>query len=559
MPGPLTVSFGDVSISRGIDFTFGPGVQPSVCMIYTVPHSLRMTDIAPLVFGLVDGPTFTFPDCKLEAPQLDTGQSGAVWRLPILDRRWKWQFAHIFGSYNIRKPNGTYLREKTPQELASLLLDSMGESGYNVSQLPNDARPERYWETGADSASELDRLCSELGCIVVLNWQTNRVEIWPLGAGSILPDGAIEGRSFAPVKRSSPSSIRVEAGNTLFQDTFTTEAVGLDVDDKWKPIDQLSYRPSGGWGNTFPPGGFPHLLDTDTYTLHGRTLKTRDLAESTVFRCYRVNGLLSGGWVPTYLTTADLSIQPQSRKDLQLSDELADEEINPSDGGLRRLPAVVYARYLAESRMGRVASSVPVRYPHTFGFDSEHGIVQFGEPLYLRSGGDVVPAEVQYECAFHAGRDGVMHRLSKTNATGSPATTPDRLISRPEILFRSIQRYAANAPFAEEDNLADAEQRLQYWFDAAIGEYNLQIGGTLRYSGLVPILVDGRTLQVTWSAGGLRAARTIASQAQRHNRIVRPLDEYRDRLKAKQADQELRKLRSLDASPAQLRWAGGLV
>lgn len=535
MSGPIEVQFGPVYLSRGIDFTFSPGVQPSVCMVYTVPHTQGLPNVGTLRFTLRGERVFTFRDCLLEAPQLDTGPQGAFWRLPLLDRRWKWQFAHIFGSYNIAKPDGRYLREKTPQELAALLLDALGESGYDVSRLPNDARPERRWETGAGAAGELDRLCAEMSCLVVLNWNTDRVEIWPIGTGAVLPVGSIEGRSYAPVQHATPEKIRVEAGNTLFQDTFTTEAVGLDVDDKWRPIDQLSYRPSAGWGDTWPADGFPGI--TGTYVSHGHTLNRRDLAEATVFRCYRITGLLRGGWVPSYLQlNGTPEQQPQSRKDIQLFDELADEEISLSDGGLRRLPAVAYVKY---ERVDKALMANPSRYPDGFSLDATQGIIHFNEPLYLRSSGNVIPATVNFECAFHAGRNGIMHRLNRESSLGGHPT-PTRLISRPEVLLRSVQRYnASGAAGAEENNSADAIQRLDYWFNAALSEYRLQQGGTVRYAGFVPIVPDGLTLQVTWSGGGLRHASTIASQAQRHSRLIKPLEDYRDRLTAKRTEKQV--------------------
>jgi hypothetical protein len=453
--------------------------------------------------------------------------------LPIQDRRWKWRFAHISGSYNIRRPDGSYLREKTPQELAALLLVEMGETGYDVSRLPNNPRPERQWDD-TPAAGELDRLCAELGCIVVLNPFLDRAEIWPVGIGATLPTGPTQGATYAPVKLATPSNIRVDAGDTWFQDTFACEAVGLDTDGTWKPIAELSYAAANGfWG--WPPGGFPHI--TSTYTLHGRTLQARHLAEATVFRCYRITGLLRGGWRPAgYESYPHAPLLPvQSLRDVRLSDELCDEEL-ASDGGLRRLPAVAYAKYL---RDGKRLMDQPIRYPDGFSLvEQNQGIIQFNDPLFLLDQTALfrcLPATVWYECAFQAGRDGLNHRIKYENATGS-APTPQKIIQRPEILFRSIQRYtSAGVAAGVEDNFADANQRLQYWYNAELAQYNQQDGGTVSYAQLLKIPIDGLTQQVTWSGGGKRPPQTIASQSQRHNRYIEPLDQYRDRLEAKRA------------------------
>ena len=76
---------------------------------------------------------------------------------------------------------------------------------------------------------------------------------------------------------------------------------------------------------------------------------------------------------------------------------------------------------------------------------------------------------------------------------------------------------------------------------------------TVTYPGLVAIAPDGLTQQVTWSGGGGRPATTTASQAQRHNRYIKPLDEYRDRLTTKRNEQLLTQL----AAGQLLRAMGG--
>jgi hypothetical protein len=66
-----------------------------------------------------------------------------------------------------------------------------------------------------------------------------------------------------------------------------------------------------------------------------------------------------------------------------------------------------------------------------------------------------------------------------------------------------------------------------------VNEYTLQDGGTVNYTKLMPITLDGLTIQVTWSASERSEARTTASQAQRHARVADTLDQVRDRLNAK--------------------------
>lgn len=536
MPGPTYAKFGEVQFSRGFDFTFGVGVEPSVCRISTVPHTTSLRQNGDLTLHTVGESPLVFRDCLLESPRLDVGPQGTYWQLPILDRRWRWRFAHLFGSYNVLRPDGSYLREKTPQELAAILLDAMGESGYDVSRLPNDVRPAARWEEGADAAGELDRLCNSLSCVVVLNWQSNRVEIWPIGDGDFLPDGAISGRAYAPVQAARPGKLRADAGPTLFQDIFTTQAVGLDTDGTWKHINSLSYRPpSGRWPWPAGPDPYQYIPGTSQVLVDGVPTKVRSLANSTIFRCYRVTGLLSGGWVPTHMALSPL--QPSSLRDYRLYASLVDEEISFDDGGLRQLPARVYAQYYRPTpkRLTR-----PEVYPYGFHLDTTQGIVRFNEPVFRSVAGQAVPATVLLETGFNAGADGVMHRLSAERVLSASSVV--HAIEQPSTSLRVRQRYSsldgAGTPEAIT-NLADANAYLGHWLDSAEREYFSQEGGTLRYEQLVPLKLDGKTLQVSWSGGGGRGPITVASQAQRHNRYVKPPDEYRDRLIAAKANRAI--------------------
>src|SRR5687767_10584317 len=127
MPGPSYATFANTTLSKSFNFTFSPGVTPSVCYIQTVPHVATLAQDGELRIGIVGGTELNFPDCKLEAPRLDAGPGGSFWSLPVLDRRWKWQFAFVTGSFNVAKPDGTWLRETTPQDLAIKLFEAMGE------------------------------------------------------------------------------------------------------------------------------------------------------------------------------------------------------------------------------------------------------------------------------------------------------------------------------------------------------------------------------------------------------------------------------------------------
>lgn len=229
----------------GATMTLAHGTAPSfiVCRItpqnnFTVPQGT-----AQFVYG--NEPPITFPDCKIDIASLDVGTGGQVWTLRIADRRWKWAFGEITGRYNLVKPNGRIDldTEKSPQDLAKLLLKEMGEVRFDVSQLPNETRP--YVEWASDNPAEmLNRLVEPLGCRVVLGLD-NRVRICLLGTGANLPTTRIMGGGFGFDPPEKPDAIKVVCAPTQFQARIVLEAVGLDTDGTVKLIKDLSYNPLG--------------------------------------------------------------------------------------------------------------------------------------------------------------------------------------------------------------------------------------------------------------------------------------------------------------------------
>jgi hypothetical protein len=561
MPGPTRAIFGNTVLSLGFDFTFGPGVTPSVCNLYTIPHTDSLDQVGTLSFVTAGESPFYFYDCALEEPRLEVGSGGQRWVLPIKDRRWKWQsdWGPIYGHYNIPRPDGTYTRERTPQELATLCLTAMGESGFDVGRLPNSPRPEIHWD-GAHAATELDQLCNSLGCVVVLNPVRNRVELWTIGQGSQLPNGPTQGSSYTPILPIRPESIVVEAGPTLFQATFHLAAVGLDTDGTWKPINLLSYMPIGGWSRADYLGGFPEVLGT--YTSGNRVLPVRDLAQASVYRCYRIDGIgTAGNWTPNGIS--NVLLIPQSRKDFRFYTTLADEEIS-EDGGLRPIPCSVYGRWY-DIEKSYLENAVPkwilgqdlITYTRGFNFDETTGIVTFSEPLVTYVLGRSYSAEMRLVTSFNAGRDGVYDRIRPEYFSGTSWTSPPRLIQRPEIFNRVVSRYSADGAFSVENDSAAVITKLAYWAIAASGEYDPQQGGTVRYARLIAISPDGLTQQITWSGGGGRAPSTTVSQAQRHNRFVEPQDHFRERKQAARLDQAEKAARGRVDGIA--RWGAGVV
>ena len=140
----------------------------------------------------LEAPDFelVLPECRVDKIQKTANETFLV---TIFDRRWKWRFGQISGVYNLRQPDGELDPdlETEPQDIATDCLKAMGETGFDVGELPNRTRPEYRW-VAQNPAAMLDQLCQSLGCSVVLGFD-NRVTIRRLGEGGELPEKPFEG------------------------------------------------------------------------------------------------------------------------------------------------------------------------------------------------------------------------------------------------------------------------------------------------------------------------------------------------------------------------------
>lgn len=279
------IQFSTISneIILGGNFTLSThGVQPSSANITISPTPSVAQTLGTLTFRYDGSEVVRFRDCAPTQPMHTRSQAGNKMTVRILDRRWRWAYGEINGRYNLRHPKSGEIdvtTVKSPRELAVMLLIAMGETGFDVSRIAgqyNDARPEVNWIM-ANPANELQTMCESLGLVVVWNYLADVVEIWPKGNGPSLPTAQSLNISHGLTLTAQPSSIKVGTAEASFQSVWRLEAVGKEKDSEiWKLIDDLSYKPTGGWEQQ-EPGLFDGVTDDDD----------RKLAKEHVFRAYR--------------------------------------------------------------------------------------------------------------------------------------------------------------------------------------------------------------------------------------------------------------------------------
>lgn len=277
-------------------YTQTHGTRPDVITIECVPQPVgQIHAIGDCVIGW-PGANFVLRYCKVDNSVLRATTDGHVQHIKILDRRWRWWAGgDVSGLYNIKDSDGEYILrlKKNVRELAAILLEAMGEPRFDVSALPADQYPERSWVC-SHPATELDSLCDEFGCRVVLGYDRDPVVVVRLGEGDALPAGGeVTSVSHGLESSNLPDSFAVCGSIVEYSGVFEVEPVGEDLDGSIKAIDDLSYAPEDGWATNNFRNVRVATLNEDL-TEEQRRL-AEQLAEKTVFKWFRPSKL-AGVW-----------------------------------------------------------------------------------------------------------------------------------------------------------------------------------------------------------------------------------------------------------------------
>ena len=501
-------------ISRG-SFTLSAGTKPSVATI-EVP---ALTNYVPAVgmLRITFGSTvISFPDCKPSEAVLRRGREGWIWTISLLDRRWKWEFGPISGHYNERTRQGTFLKstiKKTPRELAAICFEAMGEANYDLSLLPNENFPQVNWDV-IYSQTALSDLLEKSGCRIVLRTD-NVAKIYPIGQGASLPTIAVMNDSFTFDPPEKPDILKFFGAPTKYQAKFVLEAVGRDTDGKVQLIDSLSYKPAAGW---MTPGIFSEVTDSDN----------RALAQNTVFRWYRVKGMLNGGSTLTIPNLATLD----SIDDVVLLDEQVVTVEDPQTGEQKpKAPFVTGTHAGPEFFQKNTASTA--RPQVSFRVVPDTNMIEFAEPIWIggTTSGVTGATDLKLETAFLVkdSQTRSLKRFELDRSLGGVLGTKARIVKHDEILLTKRAEYVStNVTGVVTNDVADQVTAFAgRYLDAAAAEYQTLIPEDRSFAGIFDISPDGAIAQVTWSVGR-DGATTRASRGNEHSVLV-PNYEQRER------------------------------
>ena len=195
-----------------------------------------------------------------------------------------------------------------------------------------------------------------------------------------------------------PDAIAVVCGPSFFQVDFPLEAVGIDRDqstggdptDTLKPLDQLSYKPAGGWSAV----DLPLFSDLSSNEAEDDVTGLRSLATKSVFRYYRIKVPVK---IPGY-DGPDGGLVTRLEQILPLFEEQVVTAVENHDAV--PLPAAVFGVwYSGPRRSDKHAATLAVQgnsppaagtdgaykspfYNRGFTLDTARGLVIFNEPVY---------------------------------------------------------------------------------------------------------------------------------------------------------------------------------
>jgi len=364
------------------------GFQPDIILIRCLPQpvtSIPTSGMVSLGWGFS---VVTLPNVVVDMGSSNLTDDGRFLVFKAFDRRKHWEkVAPISGEYNTQRVGYVPIaRQRTLRQLGWLLMNALGETGADVSALPNYVYPGVTWEC-ADVVEAAQTLFEEYGYSIALGYGDEYVSVVQVGTGAALStvDRFIGSDTMDP--NPSPRWVKNCFANSVAQVRLKLEAVGLEVDDSWVPIDELSYQPNVGWGSTAP------------YSLPGvNNLE----ANGYVRRAYRVMGFADGT-----LNIPDGSGVLNDISDLfPVKAHLLEPEDIRVDGSYQ--PFRVYGRYnREEDETGNpripgatdtaIGDQVPARAMRFFG---ETGLLVFEEPIWYVDTEVYYPADLWIEATI---------------------------------------------------------------------------------------------------------------------------------------------------------------
>lgn len=549
MPQPqATVTYPGLVQYESVQATMAIGKTPGIIQIQIAPTQLDRMQVqqnGDLV--IQDGPNrVKFVDCLAISSAFSFDEGGMVIGITLRDFRHRWQYPTISGTYNMRNDKAEIVMregtnktdkaiintERSPEDLLQLCLNALGVKKFDTSRAPNPkARPYVNWYY-TNAADALQEVCDAIGAVICAQ-PDGSVSIWPYYQGRSLPLLNLEQYSKTYTPPQLPYAIKIACGPTRYAADLPLIPVGKDKDGKWKEINDLSYKPTGGWE-----------AETDIINFHNiPNKKLAELATAHIWKCY---------WVKT---PVDINVygEVKYREQFELETEQVTQAVTDARG--TNLPAVAYGVFNSNVLASRESVAQTLGLPYTadaidtlpekvrtdldklaqitvpYGFSIETtsegvSIVRFSDPVTLVNTSNLfTPPRLFLRCAV---------RIRNPDTRAFDAYERERIVN---VDQRKLNNTAAKCIVHSEINLAidlgnlndnkqEVNKECDYYIDAALKEFLDQSPESAPYIGINPIQLDGAIQSLTWIVDG-RGPTTIINRNQDNGTAITP--SYRER------------------------------
>ena len=488
MPQVYT-TFPGVNKAISCTYTRSLGTLPDVAIMTMVPQPALPSPVGTLTIG--DGYNYvSFPNSRVDFASIEKTSEGQIETIRVFDRRWMWRFGSVDGSFNVRQADGTIRAstQRTPQQLAAFLLDALGELAYNVSLLPVDDYPPVEWDCTPARAA-LDDLLARYGCDINLDWFSDISFVVVKGLGAALPDNDnVMNLSVGIDGSETPDRIEVCGDFVLVQSKLKLEAVGIDTDGTVKPIDDLSYTPSGGW--ITEPESNDLLPDGDEVDRH--------LANQSVYRMFRAVSQADGSLnVPNYNGTVEYidDLFPLKRTIIEAYD---------IDAGVGRQEAYVTGVFEVDGNPPPLINTdINTRLTAEFRLYDNQGILLFSRPITKLNEDYInVEPELYFVTSYHVRNPDTNQfvRFSRSRAL-AVSGTPTYSVPRMSLQQTIVAHYDDDGITVEsvDDNLDEVGALAESMLNILQSQFLGALSAVVTYRGVAPVQLDGARRQVSWS------------------------------------------------------------
>ena len=460
------------------------------------------------------------------------------WQFTVKDRRWRWQYPRVWGRYNVRDAEGQIVpgTEKTPRELATLLLTALRETVVNVDDLPTDVdlAPTVEWDF-TPAARQLQDLVAMFGCDVHL-LPDDSIKIIREGTGDPLPTTDLKRTTTAGITvMDAPDEVAAFASDTLFDSWLELEPIMYEFPDgKVVLLDDSTLKPAAGW-HTVDLEECNEVAKAETDPVVKQ--RKRQQARDGLYRLWRIKKFAGTATKPPGYDLDPEGNPYPNVTDMRLLLPLLSTRLlpgeNTTDAEKQFAPAEL-GGYFWDPELSRNQNHAKFRLldPKSFTIDVARGHVRLSEPAYRfttaddASGGRHIPAKLWMRCGYRLRQNLYGPRFTHVfhKATGYTNETDPEWLNRSDVARLVVATYPADytEPFTAGtpvDNKTDIETILEFACDQRILQYAvMQDPKQYPYSILKNIATSGVCRQVTHECGQGKLGETTASVNFEHDR-----------------------------------------